>query len=152
MKIAVLMFALLLVVSAVIVRGTSTKSMSLNSSEEAAARVPLEDYIKGHETGKGDFMRKAFFADAKIMAFREGKLVNITLEEFASRFSGQPAADESQRRRRIDSVEITGNAGFGKITLEYPTVTFTDYMSLLKIDGTWKIVNKVFHAEPKPKP
>jgi len=128
----------------------SNGSMSY-SSEAAAARVPLEDYIKGHETGKGDYMRKAFYADAKIMAFRDGKLVNLTLEEFASRMSGQPAADESQRKRRIDSVEITGNAGIGKITLEYPTVTFTDYMSLLKIDGTWKIVNKVFHAEPRPK-
>jgi hypothetical protein len=96
-------------------------------------------------------MRKAFFADAKIMAFRDGKLVNLTVEEFASRFNGQPAADESQRKRRIDSVEITGNAGIGKIILDYPTVTFTDYMSLLKIDGTWKIVNKVFYAEPKPK-
>lgn len=35
--------------------------------------------------------------------------------------------------------------------LEYPTVTYTDYMSLLKVDGEWKIVNKVFYAEAKPK-
>lgn len=149
MRIAILLFITVFVASAVIIPAMDRTS---ESSEEAAARVPLEDYIKGHETGKGDFMRKAFYADAKIMAFRDGKLVNLTLEEFASRFSGQPAADESQRRRRIDSVEITGNAGIGKITLHYPTVTFTDYMSLLKIDGTWKIVNKVFYAEPKPKP
>jgi Putative lumazine-binding len=149
MRIAILLFVTIFVISAAIIRGTET---STNASEAAAARVPLEDYIKGHETGKGDFMRKAFYTDAKIMAFRDGKLVNLTVEEFASRFNGQPAADESQRKRRIDSVEITGNAGIGKITLEYPTVTFTDYMSLLKIDGTWKIVNKVFHAEPKSKP
>jgi Putative lumazine-binding len=149
MRIIILVFVAAFVISAAIVRGTDRTSVTL--SEEAAARVPLEDYIKGHETGKGDFMRKAFYSEAKIMAFRDGKLVNLTLEEFASRMSGQPAADESQRKRRIDSVEITGNAGIGKITLEYPTVTFTDYMSLLKIDGTWKIVNKVFHAEPKPK-
>lgn len=40
----------------------------------------------------------------------------------------------------------------GKIVLDYPTVTFTDYMSLLKVGNEWKIVNKVFYAEPKPKP
>jgi hypothetical protein len=28
----------------------------------------------------------------------------------------------------------------------------TDYMSLLKVDGEWKIVNKLFNAEPKGKP
>lgn len=33
-----------------------------------------------------------------------------------------------------------------------PTVTFTDYMSLLKVGDEWKIVNKVFYAEPKAKP
>ncbi|HEU4796808.1 MAG TPA: nuclear transport factor 2 family protein [Pyrinomonadaceae bacterium] len=124
---------------------------SAQSAETAAARVPLENYIKGHATGNGDFMRKAFHTEAKVMAFRDGKLMNITSEEFASRFNGKPAADEAQRKRRIESVEITGNAGVGKIVLEYPTVTFTDYMSLLKVGDEWKIVNKVFYAEPKPK-
>lgn len=120
-------------------------------SDSAAARVPLENYIQGHATGNGDFMRKAFHPEAKVMAFRDGKLTNLTAEEFASRFNGKPAPDEAQRKRRIESVEITGNAGFGKIVLEYPTVTFTDYMSLLKVGDEWKIVNKVFYAEPKVK-
>jgi hypothetical protein len=119
---------------------------------EAEARAPLDNYIQGHATGNGDFMRKAFHTDAKIMAFRDGKLMNMTAEEFASRFNGKPAADEAQRKRRIENVEITGNAGVGKIVLEYPTVTYTDYMSLLKVGDEWKIVNKVFYAEPKAKP
>ena len=29
---------------------------------------------------------------------------------------------------------------------EYPGVTLTDYMSLIKVDGEWRIVNKIFHA------
>ena len=122
-----------------------------SQAETAAARVPLENYIQGHATGNGDFMRKAFHTEAKVMAFRDGKLTNMTSEEFASRFNGKPAADEAQRKRRIESVEITGNAGVGKIVLDYPTVTYTDYMSLLKVGDEWKIVNKVFYAEPKPK-
>ena len=125
---------------------------SAQVAETAAARVPLENYIQGHATGNGDFMRKAFHTEAKVMAFRDGKLTNMTSEEFASRFNGKPAADEAQRKRRIESVEITGNAGVGKIVLDYPQVTFTDYMSLLKVGDEWKIVNKVFYAEPKPKP
>ncbi len=130
---------------------SGTKGSALTESE-AAARVPLDNYIQGHATGNGDFMRKAFHSEAKVMAFRDGKLTNLTAEEFASRFNGKPAADEAQRKRRIESVEITGNAGVGKIVLDYPTVTFTDYMSLLKVGDEWKIVNKVFYAEPKPKP
>ena len=135
----------------VLVASVLLKVASAESSEVAAARVPLENYIQGHVTGNGDFMRKAFHTEAKVMAFRDGKLTNLTSEEFASRFNGKPAADEAQRKRRIESVEITGNAGVAKIVLDYPTVTFTDYMSLLKVGDEWKIVNKVFYAEPKAK-
>jgi len=148
MKFLAVLFVAILGMFAVL---SGTKGLSLTESE-AAARVPLENYIQGHATGNGDFMRKAFHSEAKVMAFRDGKLTNLTAEEFASRFNGKPAADEAQRKRRIESVEITGNAGVGKIVLDYPTVTFTDYMSLLKVGDEWKIVNKVFYAEPKAKP
>lgn len=143
---------LLLVVVGVSMIVANTHSSSQVQAEAAAARVPLENYIQGHATGNGDFMRKAFHTDAKVMAFRDGKLTNLTSEEFASRFNGKPAADEAQRKRTIESVEITGNAGIGKIVLDYPSVKFTDYMSLLKIGDEWKIVNKVFYAEQKAKP
>jgi hypothetical protein len=123
-----------------------------SEAEAAAARIPLEHYINAHATGNPDYIRKAFFPSAKIMAFRDGKVLNLSVEEFASRFSGKPAPDESQRKRRIDSLDITGNAGVARIVLDYPDATLTDYMSLLKIDGEWKIVNKVFNAEPKGKP
>lgn len=147
-KILVLLFVAIFGV-VVFVKGANRSSVA---ESEEAARVPLEAYIQGHATGNGDFMRKAFHTDAKIMAFRDGKLTNLTAEEFASRFNGKAAADEAQRKRRIESLEITGNAGVGKIILDYPTVTYTDYMSLLKIGDEWKIVNKVFYAEPKAKP
>jgi hypothetical protein len=122
-----------------------------SEAEAAAARVPLENYINAHATGDPEYIRKAFLPTAKIMTFRDGKLLNLSVEEFASRFSGKPAADESQRKRRIDSLEITGNAGVARIVLDYPDTTLTDYMSLLKVDGEWKIVNKVFYGEPKAK-
>jgi len=130
----------------------TTNSNAESELEAAAARVPLESYINAHATGNPEYIRKAFFADAKIMAFRDGKLLNLSVDEFASRFSGKPAADESQRKRRIDSLSITGNAGVARIVLDYPDAVLTDYMSLLKVNGEWKIVNKVFHAEPKAKP
>jgi hypothetical protein len=128
-----------------------TRELRASEAEVGAARIPLESYINAHATGNPEYIRKAFFPTAKIMAFRDGKLLNLSVEEFASRFSGKPAADESQRKRRIDSLDITGNAGVARIVLDYPDATLTDYMSLLKVDGEWKIVNKVFNVELKAK-
>ena len=48
-----------------------------SAAEDAAARIPLEHYINAHATGNPDYIRKAFFPEAKIMAFRDGKLLNL---------------------------------------------------------------------------
>jgi hypothetical protein len=118
-------------------------------AEKEAVKIPLNNYLQAHATGKAEFVRKAFHPDAKLFWYRDGKMMTRTAEEFAAGFSGSPAPDEAQRGRSIDSIDITGNAAIAKITLNYPAVTFTDYMSLLKIDGEWKIVNKTFYSEPK---
>jgi hypothetical protein len=117
--------------------------------ENAAARVPLENYLKGHATGNPEFMRKAFHTEGKLIFVRDGKYTTRTFEEYIGGMNGKAAEDEAKRKRWIESLEISGNAGVGKIILDYPTLKFVDYMTLLKIDGEWKIVNKSFHAEPK---
>lgn len=124
----------------------------INDAETAAVKIPLENYLKGQATGNPEFIRRAFYNDARIMAFRDGKLTNLSVEDFAGFFKGKTADDEAARKRSIESIEISGNAAIAKITLDYPTIKFVDYMSLLKIDGEWKIVNKSFYAEPKLPP
>jgi hypothetical protein len=116
-------------------------------SEEAAVREAIQHYFRGHATGQGEHFRKVFHPDAKLFFNRDGKLTQWTSEEYISRASGKPPADEAQRKRKIDSIDIAGDAAFVKITLDYPSVVFTDYMSMLKIDGRWMIVNKTFHAK-----
>lgn len=122
------------------------------ASDKDAVRVPLENYIKGHATGDGEFMRKAFHTDGNLIFIRDGKFTTRSFADYISGFTGKPAADEAGRKRSIESVDIAGNAASAKIILDYPTTRFVDYMSLLKINGEWKIVSKVFYAEPKAKP
>ena len=120
-----------------------------SADEEKAVRVPLEHYLQGHATGDGAHYRAAFHPDAKLFFIRDGKVTTRTSEEYIAGANGKPQADEAQRKRWIESVDIAGNAGVAKIILDYPTARFVDYMSLLKVDGEWKIVNKTFYAEPK---
>jgi hypothetical protein len=120
--------------------------------EAELVKIPLNNYIQGHATGNPEFMRKAFYKDARIMAFRDGKVMNWDVEEFAKRFDGNSAKDEAERKRKIERIDISGTAAIAKISLDYPTIKFIDYMALLKIDGEWKIVSKSFYAEPKTPP
>ena len=123
-----------------------------DEKEKEAARVPLENYLKGQATGSPEFMRKAFHTEGNMTFVRDGKFMSRSFTDFIGGFTGKPAPDEDKRKRWIESVEVSGNAGMGKIVLDYPTVKFVDYMTLLKIDGEWKIVNKSFYAEPKAPP
>ena len=121
------------------------------NAEEAAVRAALENYFRGHATGQAEHFRKIFHPDAKLFAVRDGKYWQLTSEAYIARAPGKPADDEANRKRSIEFVDINGNAAVAKIVLDYPTVKFTDYMSLLKIDGEWKIINKTFYAETKAK-
>jgi hypothetical protein len=116
---------------------------------DAAVRAPLEAYLRGHATGLADEFRPAFHPDAQLWGMRNGALIRMTAEQYIARASGSPAADEAQRRRWIESIDVTGDTAVVKIVLDYPTVLFTDYMALSRIDGRWVIVNKMFQAEPK---
>ncbi len=125
---------------------TCAQASAQEASEEAAVRAAIEHYFQGQATGQGEHFRKVFHPDSKLFFIRDGKVTQWTAEEYISRAGGKPAPDEARRKRRIDSVDIAGDAAFVKLTLDYPTVVFTDYMSMLKIDGKWMIVNKTFHA------
>jgi len=118
-------------------------------AEKAAARIPLENYLQGHATGNPEFMRKAFHTEGNLIFIREGKYSTRSFAEYINGMSGKPAPDEDKRKRWIESLDVSGNAAVGKIILDYPTGKFVDYMSLLKINGEWKIINKSFYFEPK---
>ena len=144
MKKSYLLFAVVLFTCA-IVSGAQT-------SGKEAIKVPLENYIKAHATGDPEYARKAFHTEGNMLWIRDGKYSSDTFEAFIKRaFTGKPAAEEEKRKdqRRIESFDIAGNAAMARIVLDYPSVKFVDYMTLLKINGEWKIVNKSFHAEPK---
>lgn len=116
---------------------------------DAAIRAPLESYLRGHATGDRAAFAEAFHADAQLWGTRNGTLMRVSGQDYVARASGRPAADEGQRRRWIESVDVAGDTAYAKIILDYPTVRFTDWMTLMKVEGRWVIVNKAYLAEPK---
>ena len=71
------------------------------TDEKAAVRVPLENYIKGHATGDGEYMRKAFHTEGNLIFVRDGKVTNRSFAEYIAR----PAATHQDA-----SLTSSGNA------------------------------------------
>lgn len=120
-------------------------------TEEQGVRAAVQQYLKGHATGNAEEMRKAFLPSAHIEGNRNGVFTSWTVDQYVGGFRGTPAADEKTRRRTIDSVDIRGTAAMARATLVHGATTFTDYFVLLKMDGAWKIANKVYSSAPTAK-
>ena len=121
--------------------------------DELAVRATLEHYIQGHATGDGAHMRLAFNPAARLFWSNADTLATRTVEEYIAGMPGKPAADEATgvRKRKIEMIDVSGNAAVAKISLDYPDAYFVDYMSLLKTRGEWRIINKIFMREMKKK-
>ena len=125
------------------------RSYSAKAADEEAVKAALQHYLLGHSTGDGKHHAMVFHPESKLFWVQDGQLRTRTSAEYIAGASGKPAADEAQRKRRIVDVDVTETAAVAKIELDYPEVMFTDYFTLLKIDGKWQIVNKIFHRVPK---
>jgi metallo-beta-lactamase class B len=128
-----------------LIAATQAQSAADTGAEEGA-RKAVEGYFMAHALGDGGYITRNFTPDARIEFVDDGQLKVWTREEFAGRFQA-PAADEYRRVRRVERLDVSDNAGSAVVTLNYPQVLFSDHLSLLKINGEWKIVGKVFYAE-----
>ena len=122
-----------------------TTQIIAQDSEEAAVRQTLNYYMEGGTLGQFDILKKAFHETATMKYLREGYQEVNALEFFGSRMSGK----KSDRQCRITYLDISGPAAHARVELEYADFMFIDYMNLLKIDGEWKIVNKIFDRVDK---
>jgi hypothetical protein len=73
--------------------------------------------------------------------------------ELIALVDGQPVDADGSLQTRVVSVEQVGDAAFVVLEEEgfWGTVSFTDFFTLVQIDGEWKIANKTFaHTGGEP--
>ena len=137
------------VMAGVVMAGPAQTAAQDAPDEEAAVREVVDLYLRSHATGQAEHVARAFHDDLMLYFVRDGALTGRSAADYVAGFSGQPAGDEAQRRRWIAMVDVSGTAAVAKVVLDYPSATITDYFTLLKVDGEWTIMNKVFHSAPK---
>jgi hypothetical protein len=124
-------------------------AMAADQGEQEGVRAAIKHYFQGHATGDASHFRLAFLPTAHIEGNRQGKFTSWTLEEYCGLFNWKPAVDEDKRMRTIDIVDVSGDSAIARATLDHGAIVFSDYFVLLKVDGAWKIANKVYHGHRK---
>ena len=106
-------------------------------------------YLDGGTNGDSLMFSKAFVPDGQMRFMRGDTLMNVSLKDFMERTRN--TGSKTNRKTKIESIQVFGNAATAKLTVEYPTFYFHDIMSLLKTKDGWKIVSKIFYREEKAK-
>lgn len=119
-------------------------------ADDAAIRKAIADhYFKAQATGDGEALKGTFVDEGRMMWVQDGQLRVRTSADYIAGFTGKPAADEAQRKRRVLMTDATGDVGVAKVELDFPDVKFTDYFTLARVGGAWKIIHKTFHRQAK---
>ena len=118
-------------------------------AEEAAVRQAVESYLHGLKFNDVESLKKAFWPEAKLFFVKnDGQLGQLTQSQWYEGFAAS-AGKEEKGDLKITDVDITGNAASVKVEEDYPGSVYIDYLSLLKFNGEWKIVNKIYTSRQK---
>ena len=114
------------------------------NNQDLIAKV-VQHYIDGARSGKGADMKPAFHEDATVFGYVGPDLFAGPIQNlFAWNDDNGPATELEDR---IANIDVTGTVATVRLELENWTgFRFTDLFTLLKVDGDWKIMNKVFHV------
>jgi hypothetical protein len=111
----------------------------------------VQYYFDGLYHSDVEKLEKAFHPNAQVIGHFQGTLMFNSLDQFLGFVKGTPALSQSGEAydMKIESIDVTGDEAVAKVADLYMGFRFTDYLSLLKVDGNWVIVNKTFYHEPK---
>ena len=118
--------------------------ISTDVHEHNAITKSIQPYIDGMKSGKGDDMKPAFHQDATIFGYAGGDLFSGPIQQL---FDWCDSSDPSSELQvRIASIDVAKTVATVRLELNnLNNARYTDMFTLLKVDGAWKIMNKVFH-------
>ena len=115
-----------------------------NVSEYDLIAKTVQHYIDGGRSGKGDDMKPAFHEDATIFGYAGADLFAGPIQRLFDWVDENDPATGLQAR--ITSIDLINTVATVRLELDnWSGSRYTDLFTLLKVDGEWKIMNKVFH-------
>jgi hypothetical protein len=116
-------------------------------SDYDAIKETIQHYINGGKAGDTGEMKLAFHRDATIFGYVGPDLFAGPIQGLFDWVDQNGAATELEGR--VTSIDLVGTVATARIELEnWSGHRFTDFFTLLKTNGEWKVMNKVFYLHP----
>jgi hypothetical protein len=120
--------------------------MNQRNEIEAAVRT----YLDGLYEGDAEKLARVFHPTSALTHDMGGQLTIVPRDQWLEAVRNRPSP-QSQGLARHDEIVSMDQSGpttaFVKVKCAIPPRFFTDYLSLLKVDGRWQVAQKVFATE-----
>lgn len=142
--------SLVLAATAFALTAASSAHAQPASAATQQVRTVVEHYLHGLKHNDIASLKQAFWPDAKLyFVGRNGTLGQLTQADWYKSFE-KSAGKEEAGDFRITAIEVTNDIATVKVVEDWPgNSRYTDYLSLVRFDGAWKIVNKVYTSEKR---
>src|SRR5688572_15410205 len=127
--------------------------MATTAQETEQITRAVDLYVEGVGEGDAAKLREAFHPEARMWGSLGGQRFDIPIAEMIAMFDGKPADVEGSYNAEVTSVDQQEDVASAVLAEEgfWGTVSFVNFFSLARIDGTWMIVNKTFvHTGGEP--
>lgn len=118
-------------------------------NDRAAIEAVIQTYFDGLYEADADKLNSIFLPTSALAEVRDNK-VHVTPRDIwlnAVRTRTSAKSQGHERGDKILTIDLTGpSMAYVKVNCQLPPRYFTDQLSLLKVDGQWKIAQKVFQT------
>jgi len=118
-------------------------------AQRAIAAV-LGDYFKGLYTGDTALLRTVFHPDAALFAERGGQSYYKRLDDYLDGVAARasPASLGEPYRMQVLAIDVTRDIAMARVHVPALGFNYVNYLSFVRWQGRWVIVNKVFTDMP----
>lgn len=119
-------------------------------AEYRAIVAVVTDYFDGLYYSDTDRLARVFHPLAQYVCATDGTLLYRTMAEYFPVVAARPspASRGEARQDRILSIEFAGPVtARAVLNCAIGDRFFTDWLTLVQLDGRWQVISKVFHYE-----
>ena len=120
------------------------------ADEVAAIRTAAQTYLDGLYEGDADKLASVFHPTSALTWEENGVLTPLPRDQWLDAVRNRPSAKARGLARQDEILQVdqaSPTMAFVKLKCAIPPRFFTDYLSLLKVQGKWQIAQKVFATE-----
>lgn len=121
-------------------------------TDEEADRIDItaavQNYFDGMLQRDKSKLDKAFHPDARLIGYRGFRFTVTPYNEWASITSRGDVRDPALFKNTLVNIDIKGYTAVATTELLWPDMYYYDYLTFLRVNNQWKIVNKTWYEEP----